>query len=167
MAGACCGNVFNCRCGKCADRQRENRWALTVAPGTARYERRFQIDTHLSLSLRTGNFHAAGADSYHRLFHPEGELGHGARSKRCGSALTISTFTTTAIERHCRNTRQPFWFQLYMQRDRDFSKGMVERAVAAGAKVVCLTAEHARARLPLWPAAFHLPAALSVFIYAG
>jgi len=50
-----------------------------------------------------------------------------------------------------------FWFQLYVQRDRDFTKGMVQRAVAAGAKVVCLTADTPVLGCRYGQLAFHLP----------
>lgn len=53
----------------------------------------------------------------------------------------ISTFTTTAIDEIARNTQRPVWFQLYVQRDRAFTKDMVQRAVASGCKAVCLTVD--------------------------
>ncbi|MGZ4879340.1 MAG: alpha-hydroxy acid oxidase, partial [Candidatus Angelobacter sp.] len=36
---------------------------------------------------------------------------------------------------------RPIWFQLYVQRDRAFTKDMVQRAVASGCKAVCLTVD--------------------------
>src|SRR5258708_13367143 len=99
-----------------------------------------KIDTHLSLFGCDLEFPMLLAPiAYHRLFHPEGELATARGASAAGAALTVSTLTTTAIEDIARNTRQPFWFQLYVQRDRDFTRGMVQRALAAGAKVVCLT----------------------------
>ena len=79
--------------------------------------------------------------AYHRLCHPEGELATARGASAAGSAFVISTFTTTAIEEIARNTQRPIWFQLYVQRDRAFTKDMVQRAVAAGCKTVCLTVD--------------------------
>ncbi len=117
-----------------------------------------KIDTHLSLFGCEFEFPMLLAPiAYHRLFHPEGELATARGASAAGAALTVSSFTTTAIEDIARNMRRPFWFQLYMQRDRDFSKGMVERAVAAGAKAVCLTADTPVLGCRYGQLAFHLP----------
>jgi 4-hydroxymandelate oxidase len=91
------------------------------------------------------------------LFHPEGELATARGAGAAGAVLTVSTLTTTAIEDIARNTRQPFWFQLYVQHNRDFTKAMVQRAVAAGAKVVCLTADTPVLGCRYGQLAFHLP----------
>src|SRR5580765_6441952 len=79
--------------------------------------------------------------AYHRLCHPEGELATARGASAAGSAFVISTFTTTAIDEIARNTQRPIWFQLYVQRDRAFTKDMVQRAVASGCKAVCLTVD--------------------------
>jgi len=57
------------------------------------------------------------------------------------AVMVVSSFTTTAIDEIARNTQRPIWFQLYVQRDRAFTKDMVQRAVAAGCKAVCLTVD--------------------------
>lgn len=79
--------------------------------------------------------------AYHRLYHPEGEIGTARGASAAGAAFVISTFTTTAIDEIARNTQRAIWFQLYVQRDRAFTKDMVQRAVAAGCKAVCLTVD--------------------------
>jgi 4-hydroxymandelate oxidase len=79
--------------------------------------------------------------AYHRVFHPEGEAATARGASAAGSAFVISTLTTTAIDEIARNTQRPIWFQLYVQRDRSFTKDMVERAVASGCKAVCLTVD--------------------------
>jgi 4-hydroxymandelate oxidase len=117
-----------------------------------------KIDTRLSLFGCELEFPMLLAPiAYHRLFHAEGELATALGASAAGAALTVSTFTTTAIEDIARSTRQPFWFQLYVQRDRDFTRGMVQRAVAAGAKVVCLTADTPVLGCRYGQLAFHLP----------
>ncbi|HEY2393530.1 MAG TPA: alpha-hydroxy acid oxidase [Candidatus Angelobacter sp.] len=79
--------------------------------------------------------------AYHRLYHSEGEVATARGASAAGAAMVISTFTTTAIDEIARNTQRPIWFQLYVQRDRAFTKDMVQRAVAAGCKAVCLTVD--------------------------
>ena len=79
--------------------------------------------------------------AYHRLYHAEGEIGTARGASAAGAGLVISTFTTTSIDEIARNTRQPIWFQLYVQRDREFTKDMVQRAVASGCKAVCVTVD--------------------------
>jgi 4-hydroxymandelate oxidase len=79
--------------------------------------------------------------AYHRLYHGDGEVATARGANASGAGLVISTFTTTEIDEIARNTQRPIWFQLYVQRDRGFTKEMVERAVASGCKTVCLTVD--------------------------
>lgn len=79
--------------------------------------------------------------AYHRLYHREGEVATARGASAAGAAMVISSFTTTSIDEIARNTQRPIWFQLYVQRDRAFTKDMVQRAVAAGCKAVCLTVD--------------------------
>ncbi|MCU1332760.1 MAG: glycolate oxidase [Candidatus Angelobacter sp.] len=79
--------------------------------------------------------------AYHRLYHREGEAATARGANTAGAGFVISTFTTTSIDEIARNTQRPIWFQLYVQRDRSFTKDMVQRAVASGCKAVCLTVD--------------------------
>jgi 4-hydroxymandelate oxidase len=79
--------------------------------------------------------------AYHRLYDPEGEVATARGASAAGAAFVISSFTTAAIDDIARNTHAPIWFQLYVQRDRAFTKDMVQRAVAAGCKAICLTVD--------------------------
>jgi 4-hydroxymandelate oxidase len=101
-----------------------------------------QIDTRVNLF--GGEFESPillAPVAYHRLYHPEGEIGTARGASAAGAGFVISTFTTTAIDVIARNTQRPIWFQLYVQRDRAFTKDMVQRAVASGCKAVCLTVD--------------------------
>ena len=101
-----------------------------------------QLDTRISLfGAELEHPIMLAPIAYHRLYHSEGELGTARGASAAGAAMVISTFTTTAIDEIARNTRAPIWFQLYVQRDRAFTKDMVQRAVAQGAKAVCLTVD--------------------------
>jgi 4-hydroxymandelate oxidase len=101
-----------------------------------------QIDTRINLF--GGEFESPillAPVAYHRLYHPEGEIGTARGASAAGAGFVISTFTTTAIDEIARNTQRPIWFQLYVQRDRAFTKDMMQRAVASGCKAVCLTVD--------------------------
>lgn len=79
--------------------------------------------------------------AYQRVFHPEGELATARGASAAGVPFVVSSFTTTAIDEIAHNTQRPIWFQLYVQRDRAFTRDMVERAIAQGCKAVCLTVD--------------------------
>src|SRR6478736_2749540 len=101
-----------------------------------------QIDTRVNLF--GGDFESPillAPVAYHRLYHAEGEIGTARGASAAGAGFVISTFTTTAIDEIARNTQRSIWFQLYVQRDRAFTKDMVQRAVAAGCKAVCITVD--------------------------
>jgi len=78
---------------------------------------------------------------FQRLFHPEGELAT-ARGAAAASALyTLSTAATTSIEDIAAVATGPLWFQMYVQRDRDFTLALVRRAEAAGCRALVLTVD--------------------------
>ncbi|MCW0181773.1 MAG: alpha-hydroxy-acid oxidizing protein [Zavarzinia sp.] len=73
------------------------------------------------------------------LFHGNGEI-HGARAAEAfGVPFTLSTMSICSIEDVAAATSKPFWFQLYVMRDRGFSKSLVERAIAARCSALVLT----------------------------
>lgn len=101
-----------------------------------------QLDTRISLfGAELEHPIMLAPIAYHRLYHAEGELGTARGAGAVGAVMVVSSFTTTAIDEIVRNTPAPIWFQLYVQRDRDFTKDMVQRAVAQGAKAICLTVD--------------------------
>ena len=99
------------------------------------------LDTRVNLFGSEFDSPTAGARGYHRLYHAEGEIATRAGRNAAGAGFVISSFTTTSIDEIARNTQRAIWFQLYVQRDRAFTKDMVQRAVAAGCKAVCLTVD--------------------------
>ena len=69
----------------------------------------------------------------------DGEI-HAARAaERFGVPFTLSTMSICAIEDVAANTSRPFWFQLYVMRDRDFMRRLINRAKAAGCSALVLT----------------------------
>jgi 4-hydroxymandelate oxidase len=79
--------------------------------------------------------------AYHRLFHPEGEIATARGASEAGATLVVSSFATTAVEEMAKETKQPLWFQLYVQNDRGFTRHMVERAEAAGCRAIVVTVD--------------------------
>jgi L-lactate dehydrogenase (cytochrome) len=73
------------------------------------------------------------------LATPKGEL-HAARAaKEAGTVYCLSTTATCSIEEIAAATGEPFWFQLYVMRDRGATRAMVERAAAARCGALVLT----------------------------
>jgi 4-hydroxymandelate oxidase len=79
--------------------------------------------------------------AYHRLYHPEGERATARGASAAGVTYVVSSFSTTAIEDIARETREPLWFQLYVQPDRGFTRHMIERAQDAGCRALCVTVD--------------------------
>jgi len=71
--------------------------------------------------------------------HADGEI-HAARAaEKFGVPFTLSTMSICSIEDIAQNTSAPFWFQLYMMRDRAAMARMIERARAARCSALVLT----------------------------
>ncbi len=71
--------------------------------------------------------------------HADGEI-HAARAaEKFGIPFTLSTMSICSIEDIAQNTSAPFWFQLYMMRDRDAMVQMIERCKAAKCSALILT----------------------------
>ncbi|HUZ03293.1 MAG TPA: alpha-hydroxy acid oxidase [Thermomicrobiaceae bacterium] len=74
----------------------------------------------------------------HRLVHPDGELASARAAARLGTIFTLSTMSTYSIEEVGAVARD-WWFQLYVQRDREVTRDLVRRAEAAGAAALVVT----------------------------
>ena len=72
--------------------------------------------------------------------HADGEI-HGARAaKKFGIPFTLSTMSICSIEDVAQATdRHPFWFQLYVMKDRDFIERLIDRARAANCSALVVT----------------------------
>lgn len=73
------------------------------------------------------------------LFHRDGEI-HGARAaEKFGIPFCLSTMSICSIEDVRAHVDKPFWFQLYVMRDRGFAASLIERAKAAECPALVLT----------------------------
>jgi L-lactate dehydrogenase (cytochrome) len=73
------------------------------------------------------------------LFYPDGEI-HAARAAAgAGVPFCLSTMSICSIEDVRADSVTPFWFQLYLMRDRGFNEALIRRAQAAECPVLMLT----------------------------
>ncbi len=71
--------------------------------------------------------------------HADGEI-HAARAaEKFGIPFTLSTMSICSIEDIATHTKAPFWFQLYVMRDRGFIERLIDRAKAARCGALVLT----------------------------
>ncbi|MDB5752241.1 MAG: lldD [Ramlibacter sp.] len=72
--------------------------------------------------------------------HADGEILAARAAKKAGIPFTLSTMSICSIEDIAAGTdRHPFWFQLYVMRDRDFIEALIERARAANCSALVVT----------------------------
>jgi len=76
----------------------------------------------------------------HRLYHAEGECATARAAKSAGTIFTLSTPTTIAME-EVATEAGPWWFQLFIFRDRGATRELVARAAAAGASALVVTVD--------------------------
>ena len=71
--------------------------------------------------------------------HADGEILAARAAEAFGIPFTLSTMSICSIEDVAAATRKPFWFQLYVMRDRAFIESLIERAKAARCSALMLT----------------------------
>ena len=78
--------------------------------------------------------------------HGDGEILAARAANEAGIPFTLSTMSICSIEDVAEATGKPFWFQLYVIKDRGFSKDCSARAKAAKCNALVLTVDSAGAR---------------------
>ena len=71
----------------------------------------------------------------------DGEIAAARAAARVGVPYCLSTMSICSIEDVAEHTSAPFWFQLYVMRDRDFVGRLIDRAKAAGCSALVLTVD--------------------------
>jgi L-lactate dehydrogenase (cytochrome) len=71
----------------------------------------------------------------------DGEIHACRAAQAAGIPFTLSTMSICSIEDVAANVEKPFWFQLYVMRDRGFIKALIERAIAAKCSALVLTVD--------------------------
>ncbi|WP_419904824.1 alpha-hydroxy acid oxidase [Kiloniella sp.] len=69
----------------------------------------------------------------------DGEILAAQACEEAGVPFTLSTMSVCSIEAVAEKTTKPFWFQLYVMRDKDFAGRLIDRAKAAGCSALVLT----------------------------
>jgi len=79
--------------------------------------------------------------AFHQMAHPDGELATARAAREAGSLMILSTLSTCAMEEVAKAAQGPWWFQLYVYKDRGVTRDLMQRAVAAGCKAIVLTVD--------------------------
>jgi len=87
----------------------------------------------VSLPLGLAPTGAAGMQS------ADGEIKAARAAEKFGIPFTLSTVSICSIEDVAAATSTPFWFQLYVRKDRDFNNRLIDRARAAGCAAIVVT----------------------------
>jgi L-lactate dehydrogenase (cytochrome) len=71
----------------------------------------------------------------------DGEIHACRAAQAAGIPYTLSTMSINSIEDVAESVDKPFWFQLYVMKDRGFVKALIERAIAAKCSALVLTVD--------------------------
>ena len=100
--------------------------------------------------------------AFHRLAHPDGELATVRAAGAAGTVMVLSSLSTTSVEEVSAAASSPLWFQLYINKDRGFTRDLVARVERAGCQAIMVTVD-----TPEWGRrerdvrnGFHLPPGL-------
>ncbi len=75
------------------------------------------------------------------MMHGDGEILACRAAQAAGIPYTLSTMSVNSIEDVAGAVEKPFWFQLYVMRDRGFVKDLIQRAEAANCSALMLTVD--------------------------
>lgn len=75
------------------------------------------------------------------LYGRRGEVQAARAAQGAGVPFALSTMSVCTLEEVSRGVEKPFWFQLYVMRDRGFMRDMLERARAAGCTALLFTVD--------------------------
>ncbi len=71
--------------------------------------------------------------------HADGEILAARAAEKFGVPFTLSTMSICSIEDVAQHTNKPFWFQVYVMKDRAFIERLIDRAKAANCSALVLT----------------------------
>lgn len=79
--------------------------------------------------------------AFQGMAHKDAECATAAAAGAAGTVMIASTLSNRSIEEIVAATEGDVWFQLYVYRDREVSRTLVDRATAAGCKALVLTVD--------------------------
>ena len=101
-----------------------------------------RLDTKLELFGQNLDFPILLAPAaFHKLMHPEGEMATARGASAAAATMVVSSLSTFSIEDIAKSAKASLWFQLYVQRDRGFTRELVQRAESAGCRALCITVD--------------------------
>ena len=75
------------------------------------------------------------------MFAPRAEVSAARAAERTGIVFVESTLSICSMEEVARETTKPFWFQLYVMKDRRYAEDLIARARAVGCTTLVLTVD--------------------------
>jgi 4-hydroxymandelate oxidase len=84
---------------------------------------------------------AVAPTAFHKLACAQGEIAASRAARTAGTLFILSSLSNTAMETVFAQAESPRWFQLYIYRDREITRALVQRAEAAGAEAIVLTVD--------------------------
>ncbi|GAA0432697.1 alpha-hydroxy acid oxidase [Massilia aurea] len=106
------------------------RVGLNVAQRTTRSK---MLDQEVAMPVALAPVGLAG------MQYADGEILAARAAEKFGVPFTLSTMSICSIEEVAAHTVNPFWFQLYMFKDRSFVKCLIDRARKADCSALVLT----------------------------
>ena len=80
--------------------------------------------------------------SVHQLAHPDGEIATARAASAAGTLLVEATLSSYSLEAIAAAVPgSPLWFQLYIYRDRELTRRLLERVESAGYRAIVLTVD--------------------------
>jgi 4-hydroxymandelate oxidase len=76
-----------------------------------------------------------------KFVHPEGDMASVRGAAAAHATICISSSASMKVEDIAHAATGPVWFQLYVQKDRAFTKDLVQRAEGAGCRALCVTVD--------------------------
>jgi 4-hydroxymandelate oxidase len=101
-------------------------------------------DRHLSTSVLDQEISmpiCVAPTAFHRLACEAGEIAMAKAAKAARTLFILSSLSNTAMEKVFAEAASPRWFQLYVYKDREITRALVQRAEAAGAEAIVLTVD--------------------------
>jgi 4-hydroxymandelate oxidase len=100
-----------------------------------------RVDTSVTvLGSRVGSPVLVAPTAFHRLAHPAGERATAEGAAAAGALFVLSSRSSTRIE-SVAEVAGPWWFQVYVLRERALTRELVQRAAASGARALVLTGD--------------------------
>jgi isopentenyl diphosphate isomerase/L-lactate dehydrogenase-like FMN-dependent dehydrogenase len=77
----------------------------------------------------------------HKMCCAEGEIATAHAAHSAGTIIILSTLSTVSMEEVASASPGPRWFQLYVYKDREVTRSLVQRAEAVGYQALCVTVD--------------------------